>query len=392
MRVLIFAPLTAALVLLAPMAVQAQAPTAAPSYQTAAPRAYMKDMQTGAVLYAKDADSRMPPASMGKMMGVYVAFKLLKAGEASMDQKILVKPETWRAWHSQGSTMFLSPDEQVSVENLLHGIVTLSGNDACVVLAEGLGGTEANYVALMNREAQRLGMKNSHFANTSGWPDPNEYVTARDLAILAEATIRDFPDLYKRFYAKENFTWGKTMGAGQDITQPNRNPLLGKIAGADGLKTGHTDEAGYGFTGSAVQNGRRLVMVVAGLESFGQRVSASVDFMNWGFAAFQNVPVGKKGQVLGKVAVAGGADPLIDAVAPRDLFVTLPRGFAMERKVSVAAVPGLTAPLKAGQKVADLVVTMPGQAPRRVPLVTAVAIEEASMFRRAWNWLTGLFG
>lgn len=364
----------------------------APAYTTAAPIAFMKDMQTGRILLAKDADKRIPPASMGKMMSVYVAFKLIKSGEANLEQPILVREETWKKWNNQGSTMFLDVNAQVSVENLLHGIVTLSGNDACVVLAEGLGGTEANYVALMNREAKRLGLKNSNFANTNGWPDQNEYVTARDLAMIAEATIRDFPDLYARFYQKEGFTWGKTMGAGQAITQGNRNPLLGKVAGADGLKTGHTEEAGYGFTGSAVQNGRRLVMVVAGLPSFGERVSASVDFMNWGFAAWQNIPLGKKGQVMGKIAISGAADPTIDAVAGKDLFVTLPRGFGMERKTSVEALPGLSAPLKAGQQVGNLVVTMPGQQPLKAPLVTPVAIEEADMFRRAWNWLMSWFG
>ncbi|MCM0033249.1 D-alanyl-D-alanine carboxypeptidase family protein [Sandarakinorhabdus limnophila] len=364
----------------------------APAYTTAAPIAFLKDLQTGRILLAKDADKRIPPASMGKMMSVYVAFKLIKSGEANLEQPILVREETWKKWNNQGSTMFLDVNSQVSVENLLHGIVTLSGNDACVVLAEGLGGTEANYVALMNREAKRLGLKSSNFANTNGWPDPNEYVTARDLAMIAEATIRDFPDLYARFYQKEGFTWGKTMGAGQAITQGNRNPLLGKVAGADGLKTGHTEEAGYGFTGSAVQNGRRLVMVVAGLPSFGERVSASVDFMNWGFAAWQNIPLGKKGQVMGKIAISGAADPTIDAVAGKDLFVTLPRGFGMERKTSVEALPGLSAPLKAGQQVGNLVVTMPGQQPLKAPLVTPVAIEEAGMFRRAWNWLMSFFG
>lgn len=386
---LISSPVLAA-VLAAALAAPALAQ--APAYETAAPIAFLKDLQTGRILFAKNADQKIPPASMGKMMSVYVAFKLLKSGEANLNQTVLVRPETWTKWNNQGSTMFLSVNEQVSVENLLHGIVTLSGNDACVVLAEGLGGTEANYVALMNREAKRLGLKNSNFANTNGWPDPNEYVTARDLAMIAEATIRDFPDLYKRFYGKENFTWGKTLGAGQDITQPNRNPLLGKVPGADGLKTGHTEEAGYGFTGSAVQNGRRLVMVVAGLDSFGGRVASSVDFMNWGFAAWQNVPLGKKGQVLGQAPIAGAAEATVPATAPRDLFATLPRGFGMERKTAVVGVPGLAAPLKAGAKVADLVVTMPGQQPVRVPLVTPVAVEEAGMFQKAWNWLIGLFG
>ena len=196
------------------LAVLAAAPVAAqvPSFTTPAVYAYMKDVSSGKVLYSKEAETRIPPASMGKMMSVYVAFEMLKRGDATLGQKIMVRPETWTKWHSQGSTMFLSANEQVSVENLLHGIVTLSGNDACVVLAEGLGGTEENYVALMNKAAKKIGLKNSRFANTNGWPDPNEYVTARDLAMIAEATIRDFPDLYKKFYSKDSFTWGKTLG------------------------------------------------------------------------------------------------------------------------------------------------------------------------------------
>ena len=364
----------------------------APTFNTPAAYAYMKDMSNGAVLYAKDADTRMPPASMGKMMSVYVAFQMIKRGEASLDQKIMVRPETWTKWHSQGSTMFLSPNEQVSVENLLHGIVTLSGNDACVVLAEGLGGTEENYVAMMNRAAQKLGMKGSHFANTNGWPDPQEFVTTRDLAAVAEATIHDFPDLYKRFYSKENFTWGKTLGKGDAITQPNRNPLLGKVSGADGLKTGHTEEAGYGFAGSAIQNGRRLVMVVAGLSSFNERIGASVDFMNWGFAAWQSVPVLKAGQAAGKVSISGGAEPEVAAIAPRDLFVTVPRGMAGERKSRVVPLAKVAAPVKKGQKIADLVVSVQGLPDTRLPLVAAVAVEEAGPLRRFWNWLTSFAG
>ncbi len=388
-----FAPV-ARLSLTALVAASLLAPAAAqmPAYTTMAPRAFLKDLSTGAILYAKDADARMPPASMGKMMTVYVAFQMLKRGEARLDQTVMVRPETWTAWNNKGSTMFLSVNEQVSIDNLLHGIVTLSGNDACVVLAEGLGGTEANYVALMNQAAKKIGLRGSHFANTNGWPDPNEYVTARDLAMIAEATVRDFPDLYRRFYGKPGFTWGKTMGAGDAITQGNRNPLLGKVAGADGLKTGHTDEAGYGFTGSASQNGRRLVMVVAGLGSWNDRVSASVDFMNWGFNAWSAVPVLKAGGVAGKVKVAGGAETEVDAVAARDLAVSIPRGFAAERKTALVPVAGLAAPLKKGQKVADLVVTAPGLPPVRLPLVAGAAVEEAGPLLAFWNWLTGLFG
>ena len=363
-----------------------------PSLSTPAVYAFMKDVSSGTVLYAKDADTRIPPASMGKMMSVYVAFEMIKRGDATLGQKILVRPETWTKWHSQGSTMFLSVNEQVSVENLLHGIVTLSGNDACVVLAEGLGGTEENYVALMNKAAKRIGLKNSHFTNTNGWPDPNEFVTARDLAMIAEATIRDFPVLYKKFYSKDSFTWGKTLGKGDAITQQNRNPLLGKISGADGLKTGHTEEAGYGFTGSAVQSGRRLVMVVAGLSSFNERIAASTDFMNWGFNAWSGIPVLKAGQVAGQAKLAGGVMPEVTMVAPRDYSVTVPRGTGRDRKTRAVAIPTLAAPIAKGQKVGEYIVSVPGRPDTRLPLVAAAAVEKAGPVLAAWLWLKSLVG
>ena len=383
MRPILFALLAATAV---PAAAQA------PTFTTPAVYAFMKDLSSGTILYAKAADTRIPPASMGKMMSVYVAFEMIKRGDATLDQKIMVRPETWKKWHSQGSTMFLSPGEQVSVENLLHGIVTLSGNDACVVLAEGLGGTEENYVALMNKAAKKIGLKNSQFANTNGWPDPNEFVTARDLAMIAEATIRDFPDLYKKFYATESFTWGKTLGKGDDITQPNRNPILGKISGADGLKTGHTEEAGYGFTGSAIQGGRRIVMVVAGLSSFNERIGASVDFMNWGFNAWAGIPVLKAGQSAGNAKVAGGAVPEVAMVAPRDLFVTVPRGTGSDRKTRAVAVADLKAPIAKGQKVGEYIVSVPGRADTRLPLVAAAPVEAAGPMLAAWLWLKSLVG
>ncbi len=363
-----------------------------PDFNTPAAYAYMKDLSNGAVLYAKGADTRMPPASMGKMMSVYVAFDMIKHGEAQLGQTILVRPETWTKWHSQGSTMFLSPGEQVSVENLLHGIVTLSGNDACVVLAEGLGGTEENYVALMNKAVAKLGLKNSHFANTNGWPDAAEYVSARDLATIAEATIRDFPDLYKRFYGTETFTWGKTMGKGEDITQPNRNPLLGRISGADGLKTGHTEEAGYGFTGSAIQNGRRLVMVVAGLSSFNERIAASVNFMNWGFSAWAQLPVLKAGQVAGKAKILYGAEDEVALVAPRDLFVVAPRGQGRDRTSRIVLLPKLAAPIARGQRLGDMVVSIKGLPDTRLPLVAGAEVKKAGIFGQAWSWLKSLVG
>ena len=372
------------------------ASAAAPPFETAAPVAYMVDLSSGAVLYAKDPDRRIPPASMAKMMTTHLAFHLIKRGELSLQKMCQVRPETWRQWHGPqaGSTMFLSPGEQVSVENLLHGIVTLSGNDASVVLAECVAGTEPAFAALMNAEAKRLGMNNSNFGNSNGWPDEGRtFSTARDLATLAKATIEETPDLYKAFYQKESFTWGKTLGGGQPITQGNRNPLLGRVPGADGLKTGHTAEAGYGFTGSAEQNGRRIIMVVAGLGSFNQRIEESVKFMDWGFRAWKAQPLFAKGEKVGEAQVQLGDDDKVPLAAPRNLAVTLPAGIASGNiRVKVVYNGPIKAPIKQGQHVADLVVQTGDTPPQSMPLVAAAAVGEAGFFDRLFAGLGSLFG
>lgn len=368
---------------------------AAPPYDTTAPVAYMVDLSSGAVLYAKDADRRMPPASMAKMMTVYVAFDMLKKGELKLDQMMEVRPETWTKWHgpAAGSTMFLSPGEKVSVENLLKGIVTLSGNDACIVLAEGISGTEAAFVQRMNDAAKKLGLANSQFGNSNGWPDEGRtYTTARDLATLAKATIEDHTALYKRFYSLKEFTWGKTLRGEKPITQANRDPLLGRVAGADGLKTGHTDEAGYGFTGSAEQGGRRLVMVVAGLDSFNGRISESVKFMDWGFKAWASKPLFAKGKRVETADVQLGDTATVGLIAPRNLGVTLPAGASANMTLKVVYDGPIKAPIKAGQHIADLVVTTPATGPQTMPLVAEADVGEAGFFGRMWAALRSFVG
>src|SRR4051795_2282742 len=232
------------------------APAAAPQFETEAKVAYLIDLSSGATLYAKIADFRMPPASMAKMMTTDVAFELIDKGQLPLNKMCTVRPETWQKWHgpAAGSTMFLSPGEQVSVENLLKGIVTLSGNDASVVLAECIAGTEQAFAEQMNALGKKIGLTNSHFGNANGWPDNGvTYVTARDLATLPRYENAHHYKLYKQFYSLPSFTWGKTLGSNSDITQQNRNPILGHVAGADGLKTGHTDEAGHGVTAPGQQ-------------------------------------------------------------------------------------------------------------------------------------------
>jgi D-alanyl-D-alanine carboxypeptidase (penicillin-binding protein 5/6) len=376
-------------------AVALPALAAAPPFETTARYAYLIDLSSGAVLYAKDADVRMPPASMAKMMTVHVAFNMIKKGEVKLAQTCDVRPETWQQWHGPkaGSTMFLAAGEKPRVEDLLDGIVTLSGNDASVVLAECISGTEPAFANLMNQEAQRLGMRNSHFGNSNGWPDNGvTYVTARDLATLARATIETTPDLYKRFYSRTSFTWGKTLGGNQPIEQGNRNPILGVVPGADGLKTGHTDEAGYGFTGSAIQNGRRLIEVVAGLPSWNDRVAESKKLMEWGFHAWKAQPLFKSGAKVTDAQVQLGSATKVGLVAPGDIAVTIPAGLGANVKVKVVYEGPIKAPIAKGQHVADLVVETPDTPPQTMPLVAAADVGKAGFFTRIWLGLTSLFG
>ena len=380
---------TAASVLLA-----TSAPAAAPQFDTPAKVAYLYDVNSGAVLYAKNPDVRMPPASMAKMMTTEVAFELIDKGQLPLNKMCTVRPETWQKWHAQGSTMFLSVNEQVSVENLLKGIVTLSGNDASVVLAECIAGTEQAFTDQMNALAKKLGLTNSHFGTANGWPDEGvTYVTARDLAKIAQATIEHHPKLYKEFYGLPSFTWGKTMGAGQDITQANRNPILGHVPGADGLKTGHTDEAGYGFTGSAEQNGRRLIEVLAGMDSWNQRVQESTRLIQWGFGAWQDKPLFKAGAKVGTAQVQMGSSSEVDLVAPHDLAVTVPAGLSSGSTSMKIRYDGpLMAPIAKGQEVAQLIVTTGDTAPQIVPLVAADDVGRAGFFGRMWLGLKHLVG
>jgi len=374
----------------------AAAPARAPQFETTAKVAYLIDLSSGAVLYEKNADLRMPPASMAKMMTTEVAFEMIDRGEMPLSKMCTVRPETWQKWHGPqaGSTMFLSVNEQVSVENLLHGIVTLSGNDASVVLAECIAGTEEAFAGQMNALAQKLGLKNSHFGNSNGWPDEGRTsVTARDLATLARATIERHPKLYKQFYSQTSFTWGKTLGAGQDITQANRNPILGKVAGADGLKTGHTEEAGYGFTGSAEQNGRRLIEVLAGMGSWNERVEQSTRLISWGFQAWQAKPLFKQGAKVGSAQVQLGGDSAVDLVAPRDIAVTLPAGLASgQTKLTIRYQGPLKAPIKKGDQVAELLIHTGDTVPQVMPLVAAEDVGEAGIFGRIWLGFKQLFG
>lgn len=357
---------------------------ATPAYESSAPIAYMVDLSSGAVLFDKESDKQIPPASMAKMMTIYVVFEKISKGELSLDKKITVKPETWKKWNNQGSTMFLSSGESVSIENLVHGVATLSGNDASVVLAEGVSGSEEAFVAEMNAAAKRLGMSKSRFGTANGWPDEGKTLTtARDLAVLARRTIDDFPELYSKFYGVKEFRWG-------GVTQPDRNPLLGKIDGADGMKTGHTEEAGYCFTGTAIQNGRRVLMVVAGLDSYNGRITESTKFLKWGFSAWRSQPLFKKGSIITQAPVQLGNYSRLPLIAPKDMAVTFPAEKQGKYKLFVRYNGPIKAPFNKGDKVADLVIKFDDGTEQVSPLMSTLNVKEAGFFGRVWNGMKSL--
>jgi len=332
---------------------------------TIAREAFMVDVKTGHVLLEKDADVSMPPASMSKLMTLYLVFERLKDGRLSLDDEFSVSENAWRKGGaaSGSSTMFLEPRQKVRVEDLIKGIIIQSGNDACIVVAEAISGSETNFAVEMTEKALELGMENSSFANATGWPDPGQRMTARDLSILARALIREFPEYYK-FFAEKNFKYN-------GIRQSNRNPLLYKTMGADGLKTGHTSEAGYGLTSSAVRNDRRLVLVVNGLNSVRARSSESERLMEWGFREFNNYALFQKGEEVTQAELWLSDKQTVGLVIDQDVEVTLPRKSRREMKVSVKYDGPIPAPIKKGQKLAKVVISAPDTKNIEIPLYAA---------------------
>ena len=299
----------------------AVAALAAPLAATAEPlvtnakHVYIVDYQTGAVIFDKMGDEQLFPASMSKLMTAYMLFDALKRGDVKLTDTFHVSQ---KAWAIQGSKMFVDIDSDVKIEDLIRGMVIQSGNDACIVIAEGLAGSEEAFAERMNAKAKEIGLTGSHFTNATGWPDPNHYMTAHDLAILANHLITDFPEYY-HFYSEKEFTW-------HGIKQGNRNPLLYKDFGADGLKTGHTEDAGFGLTASVKRDNRRIIMVLNGLGSMQARADEGRRMMDWAFRETENVQVAKAGQRLEDAPVWMGQSPTVPLALPGDYVVTLPRG------------------------------------------------------------------
>ncbi len=338
---------------------------------TAARQAILVDFETGAVLLEKNPDERMPPSSMSKLMTMYVVFDLLKAGRLRLDQTL---PVSERAWRMGGSKMFVDLGAQVSVENLARGVIVQSGNDACIVLAEGISGSEQQFAELMNETGRRIGLRASHFRNSTGWPDPEQRMTARDLALLARRMIVDHPEYY-RFYNERSFRWN-------DISQENRNPTLARVPGADGLKTGHTEEAGFGLTASAIRGSRRLILVVNGLPSMRARAEESSRLLEWGFREFDNVVMFRAADTVEEVPVWLGERPTVPLVTGRDLVLTLPRQWRQGLRARVRYDAPVAAPIAKGQELGKLVVSGQGVPEMEVPLIAGADVDRLGLFAR----------
>jgi len=343
----------------------------ADAIETLAKQAILIDFQTGAVLFEKNADERMTPSSMSKMATVYLAFQRLKEGRLSLEDSF---PVSEKAWRKQGSKMFVPLGGRVKTEDLLRGIIVQSGNDACIVLAEGLAGSEDAFARELNDLVHGLGMNGTNLVNASGWPDPNHYSTARDLSKLAIATIKNFPEYYP-LYSEKNFVYN-------GIKQGNRDPLLYKDTGADGLKTGHTEDGGYGLTGSAVRNGRRLVMVINGLSSMNERAREGEKLMDYGFREFNNYNLFTANSVVGEAPVWLGTEAKVPMVLKNDLTVTMPVKSRKDMVVKTVFDSPIEAPIKEGQQVGMLRIEIPERPTMELPLVAGKSVDELGMVAR----------
>ena len=365
------------LFLLSLVCISAQAAVPIPKPPALDARSYVLiDFQTGRVLAADKADEKMEPASITKLMTAYITFEALREKRLSLTEEVLVSENAWRTGGSAsgGSTTFLEVNSRVPVEVLIKGMIIQSGNDASIALAEKLGGTESGFVQMMNEYAKRLGMKNTHFENCWGAPAANHFSSAMDLATLSRALIREFPEYY-RWYSEREFTWNKH-------TQPNRNGLLARDPSVDGIKTGHTESAGYGLASSAKRGDMRLISVVLGTKGFKQREDASATLLNYGFTFFETVKAKSAGDVVLKPEVYKGEEDLVTLVPERDVYVTVGRGAAAQLKTAATVKEPVVAPIKAGQALGELTVSDGKDVIARVPLVAREAVPEGGWWTR----------
>ncbi len=339
---------------------------AATGIPTAAKHAAIIEAATGDVLLDKDADASMPTSSMSKLMTMYLVFEAVKDGKLGLEEKV---PVSVNAWKQAGSRMFVKEGDSVSVEDLARGVIVQSGNDAAVALAEAVGSTEANFAEMMNEKAKALGMAGSHFANATGMPDPQHYSTARDLAVLALHTLRDFPDRH-HYYSEKEFTYN-------GIKQGNRNPLLYRDIGVDGMKTGHTEDAGYGLVASVLRDGRRLVLVVNGLKNMQERADETARLLDWAYREYGLYNLAKLGDEFAEAEVWNGVKKTVPLVAGADAVLSLPRGERAGLKAVARFRQPVPAPVSAGQEMGELELTFPDSRSIKVPLVAAAAVEKS---------------
>ncbi len=346
--------------------------------------AYLVDFDTGRVLYNKNAEERMPTSSMSKMMTMYLVFEQLKQGKLSLDSKLPVSEHAWRTGGGgrESSAMFLKLNDNVAVDDLIKGVIIQSGNDATVVLAEGIAGSEDAFAERMNLKAQELGMTESHFMNASGLPNPNHYSTCRDLSILAHRLITDFPEYY-HYFSEMEFTWN-------GIHQMNRNPLLYRNVGVDGLKTGHAEEAGYGLTGSGVQQGHRLILVINGLPSMQARADQPATLLEWGWHEYRLMDLFKAGQALDDAPVWLGAAATVPAAVESDVKMTLTSTKRQNLKATIVYDGPVPAPIALGQKVGTLHVEVPGMPAQDFPLIATQPVGRLGAMSRIFVALKGL--
>lgn len=363
---------TALLALTLVIAAQAMAQQLPVPPSLAAKSWLLLEMGSNQVLTTEKPDERLEPASLTKLMTAYLTFAALHKKTLALEQAL---PVSEKAWRTGGSKMFIRVDTQVPVEDLIKGMIVQSGNDACVTLAEGIAGSEENFAQMMNREAQRLGMNASSFRNSTGLPDPAHYTTARDLSLLASALIRDFPEEYKKFYSMKEYTYN-------GITQPNRNRLLFIDPTVDGVKTGHTEAAGYCLISSALRDKRRLLSVVLGTSSDSARASESQKLLNWGYISYDAVTVYAKDQAVATLRAWKGAQSEVKAGFANDLSIAVPKGYAENVKSEFVAEPRLMAPIEKGQKLGVLNVTIEGKPYNEYPVVALENVPLGNIFIR----------
>ena len=349
----------------------------ASQFQTPATHLIILDYDSGEILFEKNARTPMVPASMTKIMTASIVFDHIKSGALSLDDEFMVSEDAWRRGGSKSgsSTMFLNPKSMVKVRDLLRGVIVQSGNDACIVLAQGIAGSETAFTELMNAKAKQLGLETAHFVNATGWPDPDHNISAYDLVRLAAHSIRTYPELYK-IYAEPRYTWN-------GITQDNRNPLFGSgIKGVDGLKTGHTKISKYGFVGSSVLNGQRRVFVVNGLETNSARRSESRRIMRSSFVEFKSYALYKTGEKTGAAKVFMGKAEAVSLVASKDVIVGLHKLDRSAMKVQIKYQNPIPAPIAQGDHIANLLISAPGRADETVALLAGEDVAQKSMFGR----------